>query len=231
VVDPDRGEKSVADHDDDGGVLLLLSGASGAGKSSVRQAIAADVAPNVEAVELRDLDTVPACPDMAWRQRMAERAVRRAADLDHKSRHLLLAGDPVAPGEVLAAPSAPTVDIAVCLLDVAEAEQRRRLRGRGDPEELLPHHVAFAEWLRRHAQDPTHMPHVLSTGGWDGMRWDRLTDIPRQHWRISVIDGSALTPAESAHAVLQWICDVIAGRAPVFRRRRTGQARDLGPRG
>jgi hypothetical protein len=63
------------------------------------------------------------------------------------------------------------------------------------------------------------MPDVLRTGGWDGMRWDRLTEIPRRHWRISVIDGSALTPADASRVVLQWIRDVIAGRAPVFRRR------------
>jgi hypothetical protein len=74
--------------------------------------------------------------------------------LDAQRRHLLLAGDPVAPGEVLAAPSATSVDIAVCLLDVAEDTQRERLRSRGDPEELLPHHVAFAAWMRRHAENP-----------------------------------------------------------------------------
>ena len=33
-----------------------------------------------------------------------------------------------------------------------------------------PGQVAFAAWLRRHACDPAHMPHVLTTGGWDGMR-------------------------------------------------------------
>lgn len=136
-------------------MLLLLSGASGAGKSSVR-----------EAIELRHLGAIPTTPDLEWRQRMAERAVLRAKALDEEGRHLLLAGDPVAPGEVLAAPSAPLVDIAVCLLDIDEKSQRDRLRRRGDPEELLGHHDAFAEWLRHHARDPRHMPHVLSTGGW-----------------------------------------------------------------
>jgi hypothetical protein len=120
------------------GVLLLIPGASGAGKTSVRNAIA---------------------PDLAWRQRMAERAVRRAAALDMCGRRLLLAGNPVAPGEVLAAPSAPSVDIAVCLLDVAEHAQRERLRRRGDPEELPPHHVAFADWLRAMRQ----IPHTCRT--------------------------------------------------------------------
>lgn len=109
-------------------MLFLLTGASGAGKSSARQAIETDLAPVVECVELRHLGPVPAVPDVAWRQRMAECAVARAARLDVEGRDLLLAGDPVAPGEVLAAPSAPVVDIAVCLLDVDEATQQRRLR-------------------------------------------------------------------------------------------------------
>jgi hypothetical protein len=196
-------------------VLLLISGASGAGKTSVREVIARELSPDVEAVELRHLDTVPAVPDLAWRQRMAERAVARSYELDQHGRHLLLAGDPVAPGEVLAAPSATLVDIAVCLLDVSEAAQRERLRRRGDPEELVPHHVAFADWLRRHADDPAHMPHVLSTGGWQQMQWSRLSTLP---WRITVIDGSSMTVAEAGRAALQWIQDAISGRAPVFRR-------------
>jgi hypothetical protein len=200
---------------EDEDVLLLISGASGAGKTSVREAIAGELVPDVEAIELRHLETVPAVPDIAWRQRMAERAVARSRVLDAQRRHLLLAGDPVAPGKVLAAPSATSVDIAVCLLDVAEDTQRERLRSRGDPEELLPHHVAFAAWMRRHAEDPAHMPHVLTTGGWDGMRWSRLATLP---WQITVIDGSAMSVAEAGSAALQWVRDALSGRAPVFRR-------------
>jgi hypothetical protein len=199
-------------------VLLLISGASGAGKTSVREAIAGELAPDVEAVELRHLEAVPAVPDIAWRQRMAERAVARSRMLDAQGRHLLLAGDPVAPGEVLAAPSATSVDIAVCLLDVSEATQRERLRRRGEPEQLLPRHAAFAAWLRRHAEDPAHMPHVLTTGGWDGMRWSRLTTLP---WQITVIDGSEMSVAETGSAALRWVRDAVAGRAPVFRQDRT----------
>jgi hypothetical protein len=119
-------------------VLLLISGASGAGKSSVREAIAADVEPAITAVELRHLGAIPNPPTLEWRQRMAEVAVLRAMELDEEGRHLLLAGDPVAPGEVLAAPSAPMVEIAVCLLDVDEEAQReaaapRRPRGAPPP--------------------------------------------------------------------------------------------------
>jgi hypothetical protein len=201
-------------------VLLLISGASGAGKSSVRESIAAGLEPGIAAVELRHLDAVPAVPTIEWRQRMAERAVLRAKELDEDGRHLLLAGDPVAPGEVVAAPSAPTIDVAICLLDVDEASQRERLRRRGDPDELVPLHVAFADWMRRHARDPRHMPHVLRNDGWSAMRWSRLAEIPADDWQIPVIDSSNMTQAQTSQAALQWVTDAIEGRAPVFRRLR-----------
>jgi hypothetical protein len=196
-------------------VLFLLTGASGAGKSSARQAIETDLVPTVECVELRHLGPVPAAPDVDWRQRMAECAVARAARLDAEGRDLLLAGDPVAPGEVLATPSAPSVDIAVCLLDVDEATQQRRLRGRGDPEELLWRHAAFAEWMRRHAEDPGHMPEVVANDGWPEMDWSRLS---RLSWNVTVIDGSRLTVTDVGERVRQWIDAVRAGSAPLFRR-------------
>ena len=199
-------------------MLLLTSGASGAGKTTVRTTIIPHLGPTFEAVELHHLDTVPPVPDMAWRQRMAERAVARARLLEDDGRHLLLAGDPVAPGEVLAAPSAAAVDIAICLLDVTEDAQMERLRRRGEPEELLSRHGAFADWLRRHAQDPSHMPHVLTTDGWSAMQWSRLSEMGREQWRMTVIDGSADGVAETGCAVLQWIHDATAGLAPVFRR-------------
>jgi hypothetical protein len=202
-------------------VLLLISGASCAGKTSVREAIADDLEPAVTAVELRHLGAVPDPPTLEWRQRMAEEAVLRAIRLNEVGRHLLLAGDPVAPGEVLAAPSAPQVDIAICLLDVGEQAQRERLRLRGDPEELFAHHVAFADWMRHHARDPRHMTHVLSTDGWSEMRWSRLAGMRPDEWRITIIDGSVMTRAEVNQAALQWVTDAIEGGAPAFRRSAT----------
>jgi hypothetical protein len=50
-----------------------------------------------------------------------------------------------------AAPSADRLDrIAICLLDCDEESQLARLRGRGEPEELLHHHVAFQNWMPAH---------------------------------------------------------------------------------
>ena len=179
-------------------MLLLISGASSAGKTTVRTTVSFRTpGPPSRPWSCATSTPVPPVPDMAWRQRMAERAVARARLLEDDGRHLLLAGDPVAPGEVLAAPSAAAVDIAICLLDVTEDAQMERLRRRGEPEELLSRHVAFADWLRRHAQDPSHMPHVLTTDGWSAMQWSRLSEMGREQWRMTVIDGSAGGVAET----------------------------------
>jgi hypothetical protein len=62
------------------------------------------------------------------------------------------------------------------------------------------------------------MPQVLSTGGWSAMRWSRVSDMPRERWKVTIIDGSAGDVAETGRVVLQWIHDAVAGRAPVFRR-------------
>ena len=138
-------------------MLLLLTGASGVGKSTCRIAIEAALGDELDCVELRDVD-------------------------------VLLAGDPVAPGELIAAPSADRLDrIAVCLLDCDAASQTERLRRRGEPEELLPRHVAFADWMREHVRDPGHMPEVIMDNGWDAMRWERLVGAD---WSFDVIDTS-----------------------------------------
>lgn len=192
-----RGVKSVAGAAMMDAVLLLISGASGSGKTSVREAIAAHLEPAVTAVELRHLGAVPDPPTLEWRQRMAEEAVLRAVRLDRDRRHLLLAGDPVAPGEVLGR--------------------------RGDPAELFARHAAFADWMRGHARNPRHMPHVLSTDGWPQMRWSRLSSMPADRWRINVIDVSKMSRADTNQAALQWVTDAIEGRAAVFRRSATSR--------
>jgi energy-coupling factor transporter ATP-binding protein EcfA2 len=87
-------------------MFLLVTGASGAGKSTVRRAVARELPPEIECVELHDVISVPRLPTIAWRQQATEAVVGRALELQAKGRHLLLSGDPVAAGEVLAAPSA-----------------------------------------------------------------------------------------------------------------------------
>lgn len=198
-------------------VLLLITGASGVGKSTVRAAVATELSPLVESVELAELVPRPATVTKVWRQQGAEAAVRRAVDLQASGRHLLLAGDPVAAIEIVAAPSAPHLDaVAVCLLDADAEAQAARLTARGDDPALLPHHQAFAQWMRRQAGDPLHMPHVVSEQSWDEMRWERL-ELLADHWRMQTIDTSALSAGEVAEAVLEWCRRAIGGAAPALR--------------
>ena len=200
------------------GVLLLVTGASGAGKSTARALIAGELSSTTECVELGDVVDVPRMPTLAWRQQATEAVVTRALALQDEGRHLLLSGDPVAAGEVLAAPSADRLDgVAVCLLDVDEHSQTARLSARGDDPALFVHHVAFASWMRAHARDPGHMPEVLRNGGWDAMRWDRVSGRRRPDWETYVLDTSGLGADDVAAEVLDWCRRALAGRAPVMR--------------
>lgn len=195
-------------------MLLLVTGASGAGKSTVRKAVEVALAPLVECVELVDLAPANVAMSKAWRQEIAEVAVRRAIELSASGRHLLLAGDPVPAIEVVATPSALALDgIAVCLLDVAPDVQGERLAERGDDVALLPHHQAFAEWMRRQATDPFHMIHVVSEDGWREMRWERLGESIA-NWGMHVIDTTLMTREDVATAVLDWCRLALAGEAP-----------------
>lgn len=200
-------------------MLLLISGASGVGKSTARQLIQERLGDRIEAVELAHLAAIPAVPTVSWRQQTAEKAVRRALKLRDENRHLLLAGDPVVPGEILATPSARHLDIAICLLDADEATQTARLLSRGDPDELLPNHLGFSAWLRHHAHDPQHMLHVITDGGWEQMRWDRVRRVRTgdPHWQIPILDSSGLSKDEVANRASRWVDSALAGRQPVFR--------------
>jgi hypothetical protein len=196
---------------------LLLTGASGAGKSTVRELVADELGEEVECVELRDIVSIPPVVTMAWRQQATEAVVQHALGLQVLGRHVQLAGDPVAAGEVIAAPSPDELDaIAVCLLDVTPEVQAARLAQRGDDPRLLGDHQAFASWMRAHAESPHHMPHVLSLNGWDAMRWERLTalDPHDRGWSVHVLETSARAPGEVAKDVLMWCRRALQGQAP-----------------
>jgi hypothetical protein len=195
-------------------VLLLVSGSSGVGKSTARRAIQDALSPSVESAELTYFTPLPAFPDLRWRQQTAELAAQRARELAAAGRHLLLAGDPVVAGEIVAVPTAPMIDIAILLLDADEATQTERLRRRGDPDELLHRHVGFAAWMRRHAVDPWHLREVITEDSWEQMDWDRR---PKEPWQIPILDTTHLSEAEVAAEVLGWARNALAGSAPVFR--------------
>jgi energy-coupling factor transporter ATP-binding protein EcfA2 len=200
-------------------MFLLVTGASGSGKSTVRRLVTADLSPEVECVELHHVSSIPPLPTIAWRQQATEAAVQRAVELQAERRHLLLCGDPVAAGEVLAAPSAVELDgVAVCLLDLSPEAQADRLAGRGDDPALLGDHHAFADWMRGHARDPGHMPHVLSTDGWDAMRWQSWvgSDPADGNWGMEIVDTSELAPHEVAAEVVSWCRRALQTQAPLM---------------
>src|SRR5687768_9486464 len=129
-------------------MFFLVTGASGVGKSTVRRLIEAEVADRVVVCELGSLGITPEWT-VRWRQQVVEKVVQLAVKHQEAGKDFLLCGDPVPPGELYAAPSAGMLEgIEVCLLDVSPERQMERLRLRGDPE-LIPHHLAFAEWMRR----------------------------------------------------------------------------------
>lgn len=199
-------------------MLLVVSGASGVGKSTARLHAAPLLGSEFESVELGHYPPIPRTPTSAWRQETVERIVQDAIELDGQGRHLLLAGDPVPAGEALAAPSADRIDVAVCLLDADTETQGARLDARDEPADTRHLHAAFADWMRRHAVDPAHAPEVVTGDAWPGMRWDRWVGADvAQHWEMSVVDTSRLTPEEVGASVADWCRRAVRGETPVFR--------------
>ena len=69
-------------------MLLLVTGASGVGKSTIRGVVAPELSPEVECVELKDLAPLPMARTRRWRQQMAEIAGGSAS-----TRHLVIHSD------------------------------------------------------------------------------------------------------------------------------------------
>ncbi|MBA8824255.1 hypothetical protein FHX42_001584 [Saccharopolyspora lacisalsi] len=204
-------------------MLLLVSGASGVGKTTARLHARhllerRRLDDTYETAELFTLGPIPAVPTIAWRQEQVEVAVRHAIALEAEGKHLLFAGDPVPLGEVLAAPSADRIDIAACLLDVDEEAHLARLAQRDEPEELIQLHRSFATWLRAHATDPGHVPEAVTTDAWPAMRWERWVGrTPGPEWAMTVLDTSGRTPEQVGAELADWCRRAVAGDAPVFR--------------
>jgi hypothetical protein len=196
-------------------MFFLVTGASGVGKSTVRQRVAPRFRRTLVAAELATLGLTPQW-SMGWRQQAVELAVQRALEAQQAGKHFLLCGDPVPPGELYAAPSADQLaGIAVCLLDAAPHAQRERLLARGDDPELLVHHLAFAAWMREHARDHRHRPEVLLQDRWEAMRWERWMrdDLDQPPWRAHVIDTTDCGPADVSIQVATWIRQVLSAGA------------------
>jgi hypothetical protein len=188
-------------------MFFLVTGASGVGKSTLRKLIEPELAGEVVACELGNLGITPEWT-LRWRHQAVEKVVQLAVKEQEAGKHFLLCGDPVPPGELYAAPSAGKLEgIEVCLLDISPEKQIERLTLRGDPADLFPAHIAFADWMRRHALDHRYRPEVIINGGWEEMRWDvwNSDEVIAVPWRSLIIDTSHLSAVEVAREVVSWI--------------------------
>jgi len=195
-------------------MLLLITGASGMGKTTVRKIVAAQFADQLESAELAEVAGPPEW-SLRWRHQAVEKAVQRAVKVQRDGKHFLLCGDPVPPAEVYAAPSADQLEsIAVCLLDASEDSQRLRLMDRGDAPSLIPHHIAFAGWMREHISNPRHRLDVVKQGGWEEMQWDRWIAATDQQkaWKSHRIDTTGLEPMAVGKLAATWIRQQISER-------------------
>lgn len=101
----------------------------------------------------------------------------------------------------------------VCLLDAGAKAQTARLAKRGDDLKFITHHVAFADWMRRHVVDHRYRPEVITGNSWSQMRWDRWvgSEEARPPWNSCIIETSELRPTEVAHLVAQWLRKLVRG--------------------
>lgn len=184
-------------------MLIVVSGASGAGKSAILPHLRA----RLSGMSWHEFDSVGVPPDAdtAWRQRTLEHWVRHALAREREGIALGLCGQ-VAYGEVLACPvTARLTGVAVCHLDCADVTRIDRLRecGRAVDQDTL----SWAAWLRVHGVDPTWRPDVITAGGLTDYAWERWRDWERgdPRWQIHQVDTTDRSVAQVADHVAAWI--------------------------
>ncbi|MER7957340.1 hypothetical protein [Streptomyces sp. NPDC096030] len=189
-------------------MLLKLTGSSCSGKTTLAYA----VGERLRRLAVHDFDElgVPEGADRRWRNRMTEMWVRRALEYQDRGVDLLLTGQSPL-GEVLASPSAPLLDgIAVCLVDVSDEVRRGRLAlrdpGRWDAP-AVDAFLGWAAWHRKHAEDPRHLPEVLTDGSGPEMAWHRWTGwtADDRRWSTHQLDTTDRPVPESVDQVEQWV--------------------------
>jgi hypothetical protein len=192
-------------------MLFLLTGSSGAGKSSVL----VELPGLVDDLLPLDVDELRPPPDVvrAWWQEQVEALVRRAVDVQGRGVDAVVAGwTPL--GEILATPSAVELEgIAAMLLDCDDGTRNARLArraGAGDwwgGEESIVKSLRAAAWMRGHALDPQWQQDVLRVGAWAGMRWERWVDWQAgdRRWAVEPLDTTLLSVVEIAERVAAWI--------------------------
>ncbi|SMB81698.1 hypothetical protein [Deinococcus hopiensis] len=177
-------------------MLFVISGASGSGKSTILPLLR-EAHPSVQ---WHDFDERWQGGGKVERQQLLEQWVQTA--LQAEGDFGLLGQCPL--GEVLAAPSTSCLaGIRHLLLDVADVERIRRLRGRGDglaSQDMLN----WAAWMRAHEAYPDWRPDVLMEDSWDLMCWGRWHERPGVPWPGATFDVTELTPDRTAQRVLTW---------------------------
>lgn len=189
-------------------MLLVLTGSSCSGKTT----LAHELGERTRDLVVHDHDEVgvPENADTQWRNRTTELWVRRALEYQDRGLDLLLTGQSPL-GEILASPSAPLLDgIAVCLVDVADDERRRRLARRDCDRwspEAVDAFIGWSAWHRGHARDPRYRPEVIIDGSWPEMVWRRWSawtkDDPR--WSTYLLDTTGEPVERSVDALERWI--------------------------
>lgn len=190
-------------------MLFLVFGSSAAGKTFALNAVRGRIGD----LAIHDFDEigVPSHADMTWRQRSNEVWIARAIEYQVRGVDLLLAGQtPI--GELLASPSASSLEaISACLIDCDDETRVARLYGRGPQSERsggdLDAYLAWAEWMRRHADDPRWRPDVIREGAAEDLHWGRWSDWRRgdPRWRVHVVDTTTHPVEDVAMRLCAWI--------------------------
>jgi hypothetical protein len=184
-------------------MLFFIFGSLASGKSTLLRQVEGEA---LDLVVVED-DVPRPARTKAERQRLLERRLAeiRSAEGDHD---VLYAGQSPL-DELLACPVATEfAGIAPCLIDCSDPVRIERLQSRGWPN-TIPEldMLGWAEWMRRHAQDPQHEQPVLLDGGASELRWDRWNRWRRgdPRWQVTVIDNTGDEPAATLARLIEWI--------------------------
>jgi len=185
-------------------MLLFVTGASGSGKTAVIPGLRK----RLPEFEVHDFDerNAPATGDTRTRQEQTEYWINKAIENQRLVKDTIVCGGAVY-GEILACPSIHQIDnLAVCLLDCADAvridRMRRHMRRKPGMDTLT-----WACWLRVHAVDPTWCPEMITVDSYDSMQWDNWSGWQRgdPRWQQTIIDTGGKKIGQITAEVARWV--------------------------